>query len=93
MRDHAHLVIPRHRYSIEQVGNLFKGAATRQMTAQHRHPFTDSPYADGSLPSPWARKQWAVYLFDVADITHAVNYVNDNPLKQNMPQNWSFITV
>src|SRR3990172_10959289 len=29
--DHAHLVVARHRYVVEQIANLLKGAATRQM--------------------------------------------------------------
>ncbi|MCC7146601.1 MAG: transposase [Phycisphaeraceae bacterium] len=89
---HVHLVIGRHRYDIEQLINLLKGAATRQLTAEGLHPFADLPYASGRLPSPWARCCWRKYLRYPAEVRHAITYVQQNPLKDGKrPQRWRFV--
>ena len=47
---------------------------------------------DGSLPSPWARLPWVVYLWTEQDMRRAIRYVEDNPLRQRKPkQKWSFV--
>jgi REP element-mobilizing transposase RayT len=91
--DHAHLVIARHRYAIEQVANLLKGAATRRLIEEGLHPFATMPGRGGRLPSPWARKEWSVFLFDRREIERAVRYVERNPVKAGLrPQRWRFVT-
>lgn len=93
LRDHAHLVVLRHRYSIEQVANLLKGAASRELVAEGLHPFQNAPYRDGTLPTPWARRQWACYLNTIPDIERAIQYTNNNPIREKMkPQTWKFVT-
>src|SRR5690242_17379731 len=37
--EHVHMVIARHTCKVEQVVNLLKGAATRQLMAEGLHPF------------------------------------------------------
>jgi REP element-mobilizing transposase RayT len=92
MPRHTHLVIDRPPYSVEQATNLLKGAATAELTRQGLHPFATSPYANGRLPSPWARRQWIVFLNTDADIRRAIDYVDRNPLKEGLPrQRWSFV--
>lgn len=91
--EHAHLVVARHDKPIEHMTEVLKAAATRELRAQGRHPLAAYPKRDGSLPSPWARNQWAVYLDDEADIVRAVRYVERNPEKEGKPpQRWSFVT-
>ena len=93
MPEHAHFVVQRHRYAIEQVANLLKGGATRQLAADGLHPFDSDRYRDGTRPTPWARKCWKCFLTGDAQIERAVKYVQDNPVKEGKRrQNWSFVT-
>lgn len=93
LHDHAHLVVARRRYPIEQIANLLKGAATRQLVAERLHPLDDGASANArSRPSPWASKQWKCFLFDDHDMHRAVRYVERNPLKEGMrAQRWRFV--
>ena len=40
LREHVHLAIARHRYDVEVIANLLKGAATKQMLKDGVHPMT-----------------------------------------------------
>jgi len=92
MPRHCHLVLDRPPYLIEQAANLLKGAATAELSRRKLHPFADAPYAGGRLPTPWARKQWACYLNNEADVHRAMDYVECNPLKDGLKkQHWPFV--
>lgn len=78
MPDHVHLVILTHKYSIEKIATLLKGAATADLIREGLHPFKDKPYKNGSLPTPWARKHWKVFLHE-EDLPRACKYADDNP--------------
>jgi REP element-mobilizing transposase RayT len=81
--EHVHVVIARHRYDVEQVVNLLKGAATKCLKAESLSP-------DGPV---WARHQWKVFLNTPDDVRRAIMYVGRNPLKERKPkQHWSFVT-
>jgi REP element-mobilizing transposase RayT len=90
--EHVHLVVARHRYKIEQVCNLLKGEATKQLNADSCHP--QARYqACGKPPSMWAEEQWKVYLDSEEAIDNGVRYVEENPEKEGKPrQRWSFVT-
>lgn len=91
--EHAHLVVARHGYHFEQVANLLKGDATRQLVEEGLHPLAAWPKPDGRLPTCWARGQWNVFLYDDEDIVRSIRYVEDNPLKEGKPrQKWGFVT-
>ena len=91
---HVHMVVGRYRYSIEMIANLLKGAATRELSNENLHPFAHQPYRNGDLPTPWARKCWSCFLDCDRDIERAMNYVNDNPLKERKhAQHWSFVSA
>jgi REP element-mobilizing transposase RayT len=91
---HVHLVIARHTCSIEQAANLLKGAATTELLREGLHPFKNAPYNNGKLPTPWARKQWSVFLSSDDEIDRAIAYVQKNLLKDGFKrQDWSFLTV
>ena len=93
MPDHVHAVIARHRYQIEQVVNLMKGDATRQLLAEGLHPFAERRRPNGRLPACWARNPWAVYLDTEEDIVRAIQYVEENPVKAGLPpQRWKCVT-
>jgi REP element-mobilizing transposase RayT len=93
MKRHAHLVVMRHACDIEQVARLLKGAATTQLKRENLHPFKHEPYGNGILPSPWTRHAWAPFLWSDEDITRAIKYVQNNPMRDGLkPQNWNFIS-
>jgi REP element-mobilizing transposase RayT len=90
--EHVHLVIARHTYKVEQIVNLLKGEATKSLKAESLHPL--ARYAERSrIPSPWAEKQWKVYLDNEHAIEQAIAYVEANPEKEGKPrQSWPFVT-
>jgi REP element-mobilizing transposase RayT len=90
---HVHLVVARHTCMIEQVARLLKGAATTELIREGLHPFTDEPYSNGNLPTPWTRHAWTPFLRDDQDILRAIKYVRNNPLKERRKQqDWHFVT-
>jgi REP element-mobilizing transposase RayT len=89
---HVHLVVARHRYRIEQVVNLLKGAATRQLIADGLHPLERFKDGAESIPSPWGRDCRKIYIDDEAHLLKEIDYVARNPLKEHKPlQRWSFV--
>jgi hypothetical protein len=45
------------------------------------------------MPSLWEEGLWKVFLDDDANIKAAINYVEQNPVKEGKPlQRWSFLT-
>ncbi len=90
--EHVHLVIGRHRYPVEQVVNLLKGEATRQIVGEDLHPLRGFPQRTGRLPSMWGRGLWKVYLNDEVGIRRAIDYTEQNPVKEGKRrQAWSFV--
>lgn len=91
--DHTHLVIARHVYKVEQIANLLKGAATRQLCHENRHPLAEFIRPDGRIPPIWASHQWKVFLDSETAIDEAIYYVESNPEKEGKPkQKWEFVT-
>jgi REP element-mobilizing transposase RayT len=89
---HVHLVFGRHTYDAEQVCIQLKGEATKQLKRDHLHPLAEFA-KDGRLPSVWEEGQWIVFLDDDANIRTAIDYVEQNPVKEGKPkQRWSFVT-
>lgn len=92
MPDHVHLVVARHRETVESITGFLKRSATRRLTEEGLHPLSDFRSNSGRKPSPWVRGGWHVYLDTHERVNRAINYVNDNPVKAGMkPQKWSFI--
>ena len=91
--EHVHLIIARHTYKVEQICNLLKGEATKQLKAESLHPQQRFQCGDGKLPSLWGEGQWKVYLDNEEAIEEAIRYVEQNPMKEGKPpQKWSFVT-
>lgn len=91
--EHTHLVIARHTYKVEQIANLLKGAATRQIIDANLHPLAAFAEPGGRPPRMWSEHQWKVYLDSEEAIENAIAYVNDNPVKEGKrPQHWPFVT-
>ena len=91
--EHTHVVVARHRYSIEQTSNLLKGNATRFILKDNRHPLAAFAKPGERPPRMWAERQWKVYLDSEQAIDNAIAYVNENPIKEGKPaQHWKFVT-
>jgi REP element-mobilizing transposase RayT len=91
--EHVHLVIGRHHYEVEKLVNLLKGAATRQLVEEKIHPFGELPARRGRVPKCWAEGLWKVYLNSEADVVRAIEYVEQNSIKEGKPlQRWWFVT-
>jgi REP element-mobilizing transposase RayT len=92
MPDHVHLVLGRHRYRVEQLASLLKGAASRRLVDSGLHPFQEDDQSQRRIPTCWARGEWKVFLDSTADVKRAIRYVEMNPVRQGMkPQYWSFV--
>ncbi len=90
---HVHLVLDRPRYEVEKARNQLKGQASKALLQKKLHPFPDIIQRNNQPHSPWADEGWDVYLNTPADITRAIRYVQNNPLKEHRPaQPWSFLT-
>ena len=55
--EHAQMVLARHRYKVEQMVNLLKGAATRQMQAEGIHPLAAFEQSRRRPPRMWAEHE------------------------------------
>ena len=92
LEEHVHLVLARHTYKAEQIANLLKGEATKQLNREQLHPLRQHQAPKGRTPTPWASRCWKVYLDNEAAIETAIRYVNENPIKEGkQPQTWSFV--
>ena len=90
--EHMHLVIARHRYSIERIANLLKGETTKAIKIAGVHPLAAFAI-EGRMPRMWTENQWAPFLDDEAAIEAAIHYVEQNPVREGKPtQRWSFVT-
>jgi hypothetical protein len=89
---HVHLVLARCARRAEQVIAHLKARATQQLAAEGLHPLASFHEAGGTVPSPWARKGWPVFLEDDRRSLAAIDYVAKNPLREGKPpQRWSFV--
>jgi len=56
------------------------------------HPLGVHRGSDGAVPSPWARKQWSVFINDEEQLACAIEYVERHPIKEGLPaQSWNFL--
>ena len=93
MPQHTHLVIARHSYRVEQIANLLKGEATRQMVSDRWHPFQHLE-SQQRLPSVWTRGCWKSFLDNETAIEEAIRYVEQNPILEEKPkQEWPFVRL
>ncbi len=88
--DHVHLVVGA-KMKAKQLVIQLKGAATESLNEQGLHPFAHVVDRQGRSPKCFARGEWKVFL-ELDDLPHAVQYVEDNPVKEGKkPQRWSFV--
>jgi REP element-mobilizing transposase RayT len=90
---HAHLVVERHKTPAERIAGHLKARATQALVDKDLHPFVRHRGADGRFPSVWAHRAWKVFLDEVDAIARAVQYVEENPIKEGKKrQEWSFVS-
>lgn len=90
--EHVHLVMARHRYAVEQAATLLKGAASRALEEAGIHPLARFPRRHGRLATCWSRGEWKVFLTEAEHVARAVEYVEQNPIKEGLPhQHWPFV--
>jgi REP element-mobilizing transposase RayT len=90
--DHIHLVVAQHRLRIEQIANLLKGAASRQLVREDIHPLRLFKTQSGRCPKAFSRGQWKVFIDSEEQLQRAIEYVNANPEKEGKRrQNWTFV--
>ncbi len=92
MPDHVHLVFQRTGRLSERIVNQLKGAATKQIVLEDIHPLAEHARTDGRVPKMWARGLCKVFLNSEAAIFRAIEYVEQNPVKEGKPrQRWNFV--
>ena len=92
--DHVHLVVRRHSYKAETMIQQFKGNCTMQLNKDGLNPMARFATPEQGTPSSWGERGWKVFLDSEADIWRAIEYVENNPLKEGKPrQYWSFVTT
>ncbi len=81
--DHAHVLIRKHKHQSEQmIENLQQTSRLRLSTAVPRR--ADHPV--------WATGGWKVFLDHPDVIRRTIRYIENNPVKQNLPrQHWPFV--
>lgn len=92
MSQHVHLVIGPNSRSIARIVGHLKGRATQKLNDLNLHPLARYRQADRTVPSPWGPNSWKVFIFTEQHLRDAIQYVEDNPLKEGKRrQNWSFV--
>jgi hypothetical protein len=92
LQSHVHGVVLRHENPAERIIGHLKARGTQELVAAGLHPFEKFRGADGRFPSVWAHRGWKVFLNDQEAIDRAVEYVEQNPVKEGKPlQKWSFV--
>jgi len=91
--EHVHLVVRHHPYKAEKIINQLKGEASKALVKEKLHPFQNNFLPGGKRHTPWTEKGWKVFLYDSEDIYHAIQYVQENPIKEGLAaQRWYFVT-
>ena len=89
---HVHLVLGPLDRDVRRVIGHLKARATQQLSVRGLHPLAEFRERDGTIPSPWARNFWVVYIFEEDHLRKAIEYVENNPLREGKPrQRWSFV--
>ena len=92
--DHCHLVVARHATLAERIIGHLKTRATQALVSAGLHPFAQFKGKDGRFPSVWTHRGWKVFLDSRDVIFSAIEYVEQNPVKEGKrEQHWKFVTT
>jgi REP element-mobilizing transposase RayT len=84
MPDHVHLVIGRTSRDIEKVRTHMKSRATKSLRQSGLWHEDQRPV--------WGRRGWVVFLDREAEVKRAIQYVENNPIKEGLKrQQWPFV--
>jgi REP element-mobilizing transposase RayT len=83
LRNHAHLVVQRHKHPYQVMWRTFAEGARQSLRVvadlSDRHRV-------------WGERPYSKYLYSPNDVRVRIDYVNDNPEKEGLPrQNWGFV--
>ena len=94
MPDHIHLVVGVGRLHPRDLAIRLKGHATTRLIETGRHPFL-AEVSPGKRPEKcFARGEWTAFLDTPDDVIRAIQYVEQNPIKDGLPpQKWSFVVA
>ena len=93
MPDHIHILMRWHGTDVDRIATQFKARATARLNEEGLNPMADHPRANGTLPSPWARKHWCPFIRSKEHMRAAIRYVANNPMKAGFkPQAWKLLT-
>ena len=85
MPDHVHLLIRKHRDHAETMSEILQDASRQALLQAGRHT--------GDHPV-WGGKGWKGFLFSQADMHRTIAYIEENPVKANLPaQSWPFVKL
>jgi REP element-mobilizing transposase RayT len=90
--EHVHMVLGPQQRRVQRIVGHLKAWATQQLSRDGLHPLCKFREKDGTVPSPWGRNCWKVFLYDERHLRRAIEYVERNPQKEGKPrQQWSFV--
>ena len=58
-----------------------KNRATSALRGRGLDPMQQCAGSDGTIPSPWAKGLWKVYIHEEAHLRAVIRYVKENPLR------------
>jgi REP-associated tyrosine transposase len=83
--EHVHLVIGRHTRDVRRIVAHLKARATRLLRSRGQWHQDGRPV--------WGEHGWNVFLNDAEAVEDAIEYVEQNPVKEGKRlQRWSFVT-
>ncbi len=89
---HVHVVVVNDHLSPERIWVQLKGEATKMLNRRSMHPHRGMSRNDSSRPHVWANRGWCVFLDHDEDVSRAIQYVVDNPIRDGKPiQRWPFV--
>jgi REP element-mobilizing transposase RayT len=90
--EHVHLVFGPHQRTVQRIVGHLKARGTQQLSRDGLHPLRNFREKDGTIPSPWGRNCWKVFLYDEQHLRNAIAYVEGNPQQEGKPrQRWSCV--
>jgi REP element-mobilizing transposase RayT len=84
LKNHAHLVVPRHQHQHDVMWRTFAESAAASLRSLFNIP---------DRHRIWGNRPYSKFLYSPHDIHTRIDYVNDNPEKEGLPrQHYDFIT-
>lgn len=85
LRNHAHLVVQRHKHDHDVMWRTFAEFATQALK-------TAMPIPEGHRV--WGNRPYSKFLYTPDDVRGRIDYANDNPGKEGLDdQRWAFVTT